>query len=204
VRFGQGGKASEVHEGERAFVSNLAVIHVAGPLSRVPHRSHRGTRLPRSCGASASGTRADWPCETAAGRRARKWLIQWAWRRTGPYDWCVAQARYSLAIPGDCRPTSSPAHHLHGISQRSLNPPGSRERPQPCPTELSPIAGWRAPAPVRGATLWQWMAKPPCANAHSWFEYNSGWAPPDDDTLAEWTADGVSRSPDENLRRPGC
>ena len=34
------------------------------------------------------------------------------------------------------------------------------------------------------------------ANAHAWFEHNSGWAPPDDDTLAEWRADGVCREPD--------
>jgi hypothetical protein len=37
------------------------------------------------------------------------------------------------------------------------------------------------------------------SNAHRWFETNSGWAPPDDDTLAEWTADGVCRCPDECL-----
>jgi hypothetical protein len=28
-------------------------------------------------------------------------------------------------------------------------------------------------------------------NAHEWFEHNSGWAPPDADTLAELAADGV-------------
>ena len=39
-------------------------------------------------------------------------------------------------------------------------------------------------------------------NAHSWFEVNSGWAPPDDDTLAEWIADGVCRCPDECLVAP--
>ena len=39
-------------------------------------------------------------------------------------------------------------------------------------------------------------------NAHAWFEDNSGWAPPDDDTVADWTADGVSRSPDECLVTP--
>ena len=27
-------------------------------------------------------------------------------------------------------------------------------------------------------------------NAHAWFEVNSGWAPPDHDTLREWVADG--------------
>lgn len=41
------------------------------------------------------------------------------------------------------------------------------------------------------------------ANAHAWFEANSGWAPPDEDTLAEWLADGVCRCPDECLVEPG-
>jgi hypothetical protein len=31
---------------------------------------------------------------------------------------------------------------------------------------------------------------------HEWFEANSGWAPPDPDTLSEWLADGGCRSPD--------
>jgi hypothetical protein len=39
-------------------------------------------------------------------------------------------------------------------------------------------------------------------NAHRWFEHNSGWATPDDDTLAEWIADGVCRCPDECLVAP--
>jgi hypothetical protein len=39
-------------------------------------------------------------------------------------------------------------------------------------------------------------------NAHMWFENNSGWAPPDADTLAEWLADGVCRCPDECLVAP--
>ena len=39
-------------------------------------------------------------------------------------------------------------------------------------------------------------------NAHTWFEVNSGWAPPDDDTLTEWAADGVCRCPDECLVAP--
>ena len=39
-------------------------------------------------------------------------------------------------------------------------------------------------------------------NAHEWFEHNSGWAPPDDDTLAEWAGDGVCRCPDECLVTP--
>ena len=39
-------------------------------------------------------------------------------------------------------------------------------------------------------------------NAHAWFEVNSGWAPPDPDTLAEWEADGVSPCPDECVVAP--
>ena len=34
------------------------------------------------------------------------------------------------------------------------------------------------------------------ANAHTWFEVNSGWAPPDVEGHAEWLAEGVYRSPD--------
>jgi RimJ/RimL family protein N-acetyltransferase len=40
------------------------------------------------------------------------------------------------------------------------------------------------------------------ARAHEWFEVNSGWAPPDDDELAEWLADGVCRSPDDCMASP--
>lgn len=36
-------------------------------------------------------------------------------------------------------------------------------------------------------------------NAHIWFEDNSGWAPPEQDTVEEWAADGVCRCPDECL-----
>ena len=39
-------------------------------------------------------------------------------------------------------------------------------------------------------------------NAHEWFEYNTGWAPPDEETLAEWVGDGVCRCPDECLVAP--
>src|SRR5205823_513803 len=34
-------------------------------------------------------------------------------------------------------------------------------------------------------------------NAHEWFEVNSGWAPPDEETLAEWAAEDICRSPDD-------
>jgi hypothetical protein len=40
------------------------------------------------------------------------------------------------------------------------------------------------------------------AATHAWFDRNSGWAPPDPDTLAEWLADGVCRCPDECLVEP--
>ncbi len=39
-------------------------------------------------------------------------------------------------------------------------------------------------------------------NAHEWFEVNSGWAPPDEDELAEWLDDGVCRCPDGCLVKP--
>jgi hypothetical protein len=40
------------------------------------------------------------------------------------------------------------------------------------------------------------------AAAHAWLEVNSGWAPPDPDTLAELVADGVCRCPDDCLVAP--
>lgn len=39
-------------------------------------------------------------------------------------------------------------------------------------------------------------------NAHEWFHINSGWAPPDAETLAERVADGVCRAPDDCLVTP--
>ena len=38
--------------------------------------------------------------------------------------------------------------------------------------------------------------------AHRWFENHGGWAPPDEDTLTDWLADGVCRCPDECLVEP--
>lgn len=38
---------------------------------------------------------------------------------------------------------------------------------------------------------------PVLKRTHEWFEVNSGWAPPDEDTLAEWAADHVSKAPDD-------
>ncbi|MGI9079395.1 MAG: hypothetical protein ACR2GF_00995 [Acidimicrobiales bacterium] len=39
-------------------------------------------------------------------------------------------------------------------------------------------------------------------NAFAWFEVNSGWAPPDPETLEDWLGDGVCRCPDECLVEP--
>jgi hypothetical protein len=39
-------------------------------------------------------------------------------------------------------------------------------------------------------------------NAYDWFEANSGWAPPDEDWLADWIADGVCRCPDDCIVEP--
>jgi hypothetical protein len=38
--------------------------------------------------------------------------------------------------------------------------------------------------------------------AFAWFEVNSGWAPPEHDTLVEWIADGVCRCPDDCIVAP--
>lgn len=38
--------------------------------------------------------------------------------------------------------------------------------------------------------------------AYTWFESNSGWAPPDEDELEEWLSDGVCRAPDDCLVEP--
>jgi hypothetical protein len=45
-------------------------------------------------------------------------------------------------------------------------------------------------------------ARSAVAAALAWFESNSGWAPPDPDTLAELAADGVGRAPDDCLTTP--
>jgi hypothetical protein len=34
-------------------------------------------------------------------------------------------------------------------------------------------------------------------HTHEWFEVNSGWAPPDPETLADWALEGACRAPDE-------
>lgn len=34
---------------------------------------------------------------------------------------------------------------------------------------------------------------------HEWFERHSGWAPPDEESMADWLAEGMSRCPDDCL-----
>lgn len=59
---------------------------------------------------------------------------------------------------------------------------------------LGSMSGPSAPTPA--------TATEAVRNVLAWFEHNSGWAPPDEDTLAEWLADGVCRCPDECLVEP--
>lgn len=35
------------------------------------------------------------------------------------------------------------------------------------------------------------------ARTHEWFDANSGWAPPDPETMADWAVEGACRAPDE-------
>ncbi len=37
------------------------------------------------------------------------------------------------------------------------------------------------------------------ARTHRWFEVNSGWAPPDEGTMVDWSLEGICRAPDECL-----
>ena len=53
-------------------------------------------------------------------------------------------------------------------------------------------------APVAGAGQWAEALR----RTHAWFEVNSGWAPPDPDTMAEWLADGLSLCPDACVTEP--
>jgi len=38
---------------------------------------------------------------------------------------------------------------------------------------------------------------PAVRRTRAWFEVNSGWAPPDEETLADWLVEGGSRCPDD-------
>ena len=38
---------------------------------------------------------------------------------------------------------------------------------------------------------------PAVRRTRAWFEVNSGWAPPDAETLADWLVEGASRCPDD-------
>ncbi len=42
------------------------------------------------------------------------------------------------------------------------------------------------------------------AYTHDWFAWNSGWAPPPSETLADWRAEGVCRTPDHCLVPAGA
>ena len=74
-------------------------------------------------------------------------------------------------------------------SDRNGLAPSSLPPPRTCAACLSCLAVVRSAAEAVRCT-------------HAWFERNSGWAPPDPGTLAEWMADGVCRCPDECLVAP--
>lgn len=39
-------------------------------------------------------------------------------------------------------------------------------------------------------------SNPATEATHAWFDGNSGWAPPDPESLADWAREGACRSPD--------
>ena len=85
-------------------------------------------------------------------------------------------------------------------ARRPLRAADSRtDQPRGCPLPLAD-GHWRRSGERDTLAV---DAETAVRNAHGWFEHNSGWAPPDDDTLAEWIADGVCRCPDECLVGPG-
>jgi hypothetical protein len=70
------------------------------------------------------------------------------------------------------------------------------------PKNPAPATGRRWAAPHLAARL---TARPitaeqlaaALARTHAWFEVNSGWAPPDPETLEDWAAEGACRAPDD-------
>ena len=66
--------------------------------------------------------------------------------------------------------------------------------------EVDPVAG--RVRVLAGGTGSAMTAQRSVANAHAWFEQNSGWAPPDRETLAELASEGLCRAPDECLVTP--
>src|SRR3954465_1201700 len=58
------------------------------------------------------------------------------------------------------------------------------------------------PAPADGDARDRVRLDAALALTHTWFEHNSGWAPPEPETLEDWIADGVCRCPDECMVEP--
>jgi hypothetical protein len=75
-------------------------------------------------------------------------------------------------------------------------------------TEAPPVGSEAAEAvdPARGGESSGQSGAQTAAAAvavtYEWFHRNSGWAPPDEGSLAEWLADGVCRCPDECIVAP--
>jgi hypothetical protein len=89
------------------------------------------------------------------------------------------------------RPERSGARTLHAPCDTPGRDPGPARHDQAVAPLPDPLPD--PPPASRAAAV---------ANAHAWFEVNSGWAPPDEETLAEWLDDGVCRCPDECLVAP--
>jgi hypothetical protein len=61
------------------------------------------------------------------------------------------------------------------------------------------------PSSASARAILSWMvetADEAVQRTFAWFEVNSGWAPPEHDTLLEWIADGVCRCPDDCIVAP--
>src|ERR1700683_1293790 len=81
--------------------------------------------------------------------------------------------------------------------------------PRPSTRRVSPGAAAAARVATRGRPIPDHDvgvvrdAAEAVSNAHDWFARNDGWAPPDADTLADWVAGGMWRSPGECFVAPG-
>ncbi len=57
-------------------------------------------------------------------------------------------------------------------------------------------------ATVRGTTHHTPEIDDAIARTFEWFHHHSGWAPPDEATMADWLAEDLCRAPDECMTRP--
>ena len=67
---------------------------------------------------------------------------------------------------------------------------------------ISPATGrrWAGPnlaARLAARQLSEEQLAAALTKTHEWFEVNSGWAPPDPETLEDWADEGACRAPDD-------